>query len=254
MVNPHMNLRAVICDIYGTLLAVKPPPQDTESRWIAFWNSIPEMKRQLRFDDFSAITKQIIAREHAAARAAGVAYPEILWPRILEEAVPELANLSPEARENLLWQQAQFLHTVTLMPGAAEALRQLRAKDIILGLASNSQPYTLRELDLALASAGLSRQLFDPNLCFFSFEHGFSKPDPAVFRLLTKRLQKQNISVNQALMIGNRLDNDVLPARAAGWQAWHFTEELSAQSANAGNWEQFSRWLDQPPESRAQTT
>lgn len=243
VVNQPMNLRAVICDIYHTLLAVKPPAADAETRWLAFWDSIPGMKRRMSMEKFSAATKAIIDREHAVARANGVAHPEILWSRVLKEAVPELAHLPPAICDELLWQQAQFLHTVQLMPGAAEALRKLQAKGIVLGLASNSQPYTLRELDAALASAGLSRQLFDPALCFFSFEHGFSKPDPAVFRLLSKKLESRGISTEQILMIGNRLDNDVLPAKAQGWQTWHFTEQTSAQTDQQGNWHQFSQWL-----------
>lgn len=238
-----MNLRAVICDIYHTLLAVKPPPADTEARWVAFWDSVPGIEQPLGFAEFSQVVKEIIAREHAEARANGVEHPEILWTKIVEDAMPELANLPPDVRKDLMWRQAQFLHTVSLMPGAAGALRKLLAKEIIVGLASNSQPYTLRELDATLASAGLSRNLFDRELCFFSFEHGFSKPDPAVYGLLSERLASRGISPAQTLMVGNRLDNDVAPARAAGWQTWHFTEQPAATSGNEGNWEQFSQWL-----------
>jgi FMN phosphatase YigB (HAD superfamily) len=243
MVNQRMNIRAVICDIYHTLLAVKPPPADIEARWVAFWESIPGAKSRMSLEKFSATIRKIVAREQATARAAGVAHPEISWPNILGEAIPELANLSPEVRDDLLWRQAQFLHTVTLMPGAAEAVRKMQAKGLVLGLASNSQFYTLRELDVTLAANGLSRKLFEPALCFFSFEHGFSKPDPAVFHLLTGRLQDRGISARQTVMIGNRLDNDILPAQAAGWQTWHFTEQPSAQANQEGDWEQFSHWL-----------
>jgi FMN phosphatase YigB (HAD superfamily) len=78
----------------------------------------------------------------------------------------------------------------------------------------------LRELDAALAAAGLTRDLFDPRLTFLSFEHGFSKPDPNVFRLLTARLRGQGLAPGEALMVGDRADNDLAPARAHGWQAF----------------------------------
>src|SRR2546426_228704 len=138
----------------------------------------------------------------------------------------------------------QTLLAVSPPPSAADGLRALGGRGVLLGIASNAQPYTLRELDAAFASAGLSRnKLFAPSLCFFSFEHGFSKPDPHVFRLLTARLRLCGISPNETLMIGNRLDNDIGPAKAQGWQTWHFTEQASADGNQEGDWSQLTQRL-----------
>jgi len=87
------------------------------------------------------------------------------------------------------------------------------------GTASNSQPYTLCELD----AAGLSLDLFMPELAFWSFTHGFSKPDPHVCRLLGSRLQFLGIPVEATLMIGDRRDIDIEPALVQGWQASQLT-------------------------------
>jgi len=238
-----MSIRAVICDIYHTLLAVSPPPADAEAAWVAFWRMAQEETPPLSLEEFSAATKAAIIRQRASARASGVQHPEIFWPTIVEEALPELKLMSSALREEFLWQQAQHLHTVHLMPGAADALRKARDKGLLLGLASNSQPYTLRELDAALATAGLSRELFDPSLCFYSFKHGFSKPAPEVFRFLGNQLQARGIQPAETMMIGNRLENDVIPARSQGWQAWHFTEQASTKNGGEGNWSQFASWL-----------
>jgi FMN phosphatase YigB (HAD superfamily) len=101
----------------------------------------------------------------------------------------------------------------------------------------------LHELDTALDSAGLSYRIFSTSLCFYSFDHGFSKPDPHLFRLLTVRLRARGISPHEILMVGDRMNNDIAPARAQGWQAWHFNTQGSAPGKPEGNWSQLLRWL-----------
>lgn len=239
-----MKIRAIICDIYQTLLAVGPPPADAGARWAELCRETLACPPRLSLEQFSAETVAAIGREHTSARGFGVPFPEVLWPDIVCEVLPELKNLSAERRSEFLWKQVQLLRTVHLLPSAAEGLRALAARDVALGIASNAQPYTLQEIDTAFGSAGLSRKIFVPALCFFSFEHGFSKPDPHVFRLLTARLRLGGISALETLMIGNRLDNDIGPAKAQGWQTWHYTEHPSPQADQEGDWSQFLKRLN----------
>ena len=42
-------------------------------------------------------------------------------------------------------------------------------------------------------------------------------------------------------MVGDRLDNDLEPARAQGWQTWHLTNAPSGPGA--GSWADLERWL-----------
>lgn len=239
-----MSIRAIIFDVYGTLLAVGPPPADAETGWERLWRGTLGGTPRLSLVEFSAACDQLIAREHEAARAAGVSHPEVFWPAIVAEALPELLALDSQAREEFLFQQARLWHTVQLMPGAAEVLRARRNDAVLLGLASNAQPYTLRELDLALAGVGLSRAIFHPSLCFWSFEHGFSKPAPHVFRWLTARLRAHGVTRSEILMVGDRLDHDLAPARAQGWQVWLLTDHAG------GNWPALARHLQRRPRSR----
>ncbi len=236
-----MTIRAVIFDIYDTLLEVQPPPADAAAQWNRLWQEMLGAPTRITLRAFSAQCDHFIAREHAAARAAGVPHPEVFWPDIVGGAVPELRHLPTGARDEFMFRQARLWHTVRLMPGAAEALRELRQRGIVLGLASNSQPYTLRELDDALASAGLDRGLFAPGLCFFSFEHGFSKPNPHVFRLLTARLRACAIAAGETLMVGDRLENDIEPARRQGWQTWQLTGVPASNGGNGGDWAVLAR-------------
>jgi len=238
-----MNVRAVICDVYNTLLEVGPPPADASARWEALWRETFRSPARFSLAQFAEKTLAIIGREHAARKAAGVAWPEIFWPVVATEALPELAPLSDAQRDEFLYQHAQLQRTVKLMPGAADVLSGLTAQQKLLGLASNAQPYTLRELDAALASARLERSLFCPELCFWSFAHGFSKPDPHVFRLLHARLLALGITAEETLMVGDRLDNDIEPARAQGWQTWHFSKGASPDSPSTSDWRALGREL-----------
>ncbi|MBI4326006.1 MAG: HAD family hydrolase [Chloroflexi bacterium] len=236
-----MTIRAVIFDIYDTLLEVRPPPADAETRWQQLWHEMLGAPARITLQEFAARCDGQIDREHTAARAAGVPHPEVFWPDIVGEVVPELGRLATGARDEFMFQQARLWHTVRLMPGAAEALRELRQRGLVLGLASNSQPYTLRELDEALASVSLDRSVFASGLCFFSFEHGFSKPDPHVFRLLTARLRARGISADETLMVGDRLENDLEPARRQGWQTWRLTRCPASSEADSGDWALLAR-------------
>lgn len=238
-----MKIRAVIFDIYKTLLDVQPPPPDAEARWAALWRETFEGTPRLDLAGFTAACQVVIAREHAIARAAGISYPEIYWPDVVSEVLPESASLAGVHRDAFLVCHAGLTHTLNLMPGVPEALRRLLERGLPLGLASNSQPYTLTELDLAFATAELQRDIFHPSLHFLSFEHGFSKPDPHVFRLLTARLRGLGINATETLMVGDRLDNDIGPAKAQGFQTWHLNT-VAGTEPHAGDWAALSQHLE----------
>ena len=228
-----MKIRAVIFDIYTTILEVGPPPANADALWQRLFEEMLGTPPPVNRTEFSVRTAQVIARHHAAARARGIQWPEILWPSVVLEAIPSLARLSAPKLEDFLFRQMQIGRTLRLADGAAECLRQLNDNGILLGIASNSQAYTLRELTAALQGTGLNLSMFDRDVRFWSFENGFSKPDPHVFRILTARLEARGISPAETLMVGDRLDNDIEPARAHGWQTWLLDPKATSQG---GGW------------------
>ena len=231
-----MKFRAVICDIYNTLLELGPPPADAAERWEFLWENTLADPARLTLAGFAAECEKIIARERAAAIQVGVQNPEIYWPAVAKEASPELDHLSESERDQFLYQHAQLQRTVRLMPGAAEVLSHLAHRKVLLGLISNCQPYTLHELDAALGAANLSRAIFESGPSFFSFVAGFSKPNPHAFRILRAQLQARGISPAATLVVGDRPDNDVEPAGAQGFETWLLTPTPSAGGDQSGNW------------------
>lgn len=236
-----MSIRAVIFDVYTTILEVGPPPADADALWQQLFEEMLGTPPPLNRTQFSIRTAQVIARRHGDARTRGIQWPEIFWPAVVLEVVPDLTRLPEKNLEDFLFRQMQIGRTLQLADGAADCLRWLNKNQRLLGIASNAQAYTLRELDAALAVAWLDLSVFDPELRFWSFENGFSKPDPHVFRILTARLEARGISPAETLMVGDRLDNDIDPARAQGWQTWQLVSHR--QDRQSGNWRELLAWL-----------
>lgn len=236
-----MKPRAVIFDIYRTVLDVGPPPDDADVQWAALWRErLGGGGARLTLAEFRAAAETEVAREHAAARAVGIAFPEVDWPAVVRAAMPEVAALDAAGQADFVFRQTELSHTVRLMPGAVAVLSLLHERGVRLGIASNAQAYTLRELAEALAGTGAEPAWFEPALSFWSFEHGFSKPDAHVFRLLTARLRARGIAANETLMVGDRLDNDIAPAQAQGWQTWQMGE---GDGRSGGDWAQLAAAL-----------
>jgi putative hydrolase of the HAD superfamily len=243
MEQERMKIRAVIFDIYGTLLEVGPPPSDADAQWQRLFEEMLGAPPKLNRTEFSVRAGQVIARRHAEARARGIPWPEIVSPSVVVEVLPMLTRLPARTLDEFLLRQMQIGRTLRLANGAAECLCHLNGCGVLLGIASNSRAYTLRELSAALKGTGLDLSTFDSEARFWSFENGFSKPDPHVFRILTARLEARGISPVETLMVGDRPDNDIEPARAHGWQTWQLVS--TKQTGPSGNWRELLAWLDE---------
>ena len=92
-------------------------------------------------------------------------------------------------------------------PDALPCLNALRAAGLKIGLAGN-QP---EEAEGALADAGVPADFIAS-----SARWGVEKPDPEFFRRV---VEAAGVPAEEIAYVGDRLDNDVLPAKAAGMLA-----------------------------------
>lgn len=107
---------------------------------------------------------------------------------------------------------------------AEECLRTLSRKYKI-GVIANQSPGTAGRLE----EYGLLRYI---DLVTASAEEGVSKPNPRIFQIA---LEKSGCMPARAVMIGDRVDNDIIPAKAMGmctiwlqcgiWRDWQITGE-----------------------------
>lgn len=101
---------------------------------------------------------------------------------------------------------------ITPFPGITDLLTELHRSGVRLAVITNSDP---REAHLRLKLLGLS-DYFETVVTPETF--GIKKPDPAVYQ---KTLELLGVTAADTIMIGDRLDRDVTPAREAGMRAVH---------------------------------
>lgn len=93
-------------------------------------------------------------------------------------------------------------------PDAEAVLRTLQARGYRMGIIANQSPGSEKRL----AKFGLLP--FFEVVCA-SAEEGIAKPDPEIFR---RALTRAGCAPADAVMIGDRADNDVAPAKSLGMQ------------------------------------
>ncbi|MDX2082154.1 MAG: HAD family hydrolase [Terrimicrobiaceae bacterium] len=223
-------IRCVICDVYRTILRVGPARPEAVRFWSSAWRETFPERAAPDLPSLDDRCRELVAEDHAAAIACGVSFPEVQWPSILAKALA-----SGPLTADFVYKHAQAIRSVALEPGFVDFASECCESGVVLGIVSNAQAYTLRELDDALA--GAHTVLFASDLSFWSFQNGFSKPSPFVFRWLTARLAQRGIGPEEAIVVGDRLDNDIEPAQAAGMQTWHYRP-----SEKAG-WPELHAWL-----------
>jgi FMN phosphatase YigB (HAD superfamily) len=218
------TLKAIVFDVYQTLLDVSHHEQDSEPLWqnlhAEFFGGPPE----ITLDHLVERCRHLVSEDHAHAHDFGIWHPEVVWSDIMKRALPAFSKLSADRAEDFLFREIQLLRDLRLAPECERVFAFCADQGIPLGIVSNAQPYTLRELGEALGGIGRSLCLFEKDLCIWSFENGFSKPDPHVFRILSFRLERRGIHPSETLVIGDRMDNDIEPARAQGFQTWWLNE------------------------------
>lgn len=259
-------IKAVLCAVYGTLLERGPAPGDAEAQWATLWQHRFKRRPRLSLADFNAAADRALHADVSLSIARGVEVPAPYWPAVAAPLLPELNQLSESERAEFLYTHAQLRRSVRLRPGANGVLTELNRRGVLLGLISNGHPHTPVELALALhgpdapvesfippaAAHGVFRgdeaareiEIFTPPLCFWSFSHGFAKPNLHVFQHIATRLRIRGVRPKDVLMVGDRKDGDLVPARKFGWRTWLLTaDDVGEQRPGAGGWARLARSL-----------
>jgi FMN phosphatase YigB (HAD superfamily) len=203
--------KAVIFDIYGTLLhtkagAVRPDPSSDPA--------LSRMIRQLGFtppESPTAALHKAVLQYHAASSEE---FPEVdlrdLWRNLLQP--PPHADLY-----RLVIATEDIRSPARPIPGAFDAVRLIASTGIRLGLLSNAQCNALHSLEHITP-------LFDPELTLLSHQLGIAKPSPHIFAEMASRLYALHIAPHEVLYIGNDPDHDILPAQHQGWHTALFSQ------------------------------
>lgn len=116
------------------------------------------------------------------------------------------------------------LDTFQLRPGIADLLQRLAAQGFALGIVAN-QPASAAE---RLRRAGIARHFKYVGL---SELMGVRKPDAAIFLGVAEAL---GVAPARCIMVGDRIDNDIAPAKALGMAAIRFRTGRHARQQPRG--------------------
>jgi HAD superfamily hydrolase (TIGR01549 family) len=146
--------------------------------------------------------RRAIEEVRAALREASEEFAPRLITRAIEKLIDDL-----ECRKSILAEARYDKELESPYEGAEQTLRALLSRYRI-GVIAN-QPAGTEE---RLRKWGLMSFI---SICLSSAEVGLEKPDPAIFQLA---LSQSGCEPEQAVMIGDRLDNDIRTARLLGWK------------------------------------
>ncbi len=172
----------------------------------------------------------------------GEKYPEILADKIWDNIVKKLlqkdykfdsgfyGSLNEYCRKIAFFFHASLQGTACY-DGAAQALRQLKARDIALGLIADAQCFTLAQLQRGLTAqdpAARVDELFDKDLRALSFEVGAKKPSERLFEKVLTQLEQRGIGPQETLHIGSRIALDIVPAKKLGMRTALFAGDKAS--------------------------
>jgi putative hydrolase of the HAD superfamily len=181
-------IQAVLFDVGG--------PLNTELLHEAAWDR--QMLVALREHGIPVTDEQLAAASQRAVDAfAPNAYQAIIWT---------LTENHPAARAALSGRSFPGDHTLQLRDGIADVLAHLHARGVLLGLAANQPADVIVRLD----TVGIGRYFTHREV---SGMHGYRKPD---LRLFLRACEDLGVAPEECVMVGDRIDNDIVPARILG--------------------------------------
>lgn len=128
---------------------------------------------------------------------------------------------------------------------APQLVAALRESNYAVVIATNPI-YPAEAVRQRLAWAGLPDNLDSYALVTHADNMHFAKPDPAYY---IEAVARVGVEPDEAIMVGDNLQNDMMPARLAGLCTYHITETAD-ETGMAGNLESFyhhvisSKWLN----------
>lgn len=205
------DVRAVIIDIYGTLVI-----SGTGEVGTADENDVENQR-----------LRREIERVNSARKSETNPRPEVeildIWRRVLVESKSdELAN-DPQEIARIASEFENRTNPTGPMPGGAEVLLKLQSLGMKLGIVSNAQFYTIPLVESVIG--GPLERRFERDLCHFSNRYRASKPGTLMFDRLVKSLARLKLRPEQAVYVGNDMLNDVYAAKCAGLQTALFAAD-----------------------------
>lgn len=232
------NIRAVVFDIYGTILVSESgdiEESDISARNLEESLRAANIKVQVNGDALQEMLFQMlqsfrgeIIRLHETERSTEKPYPEIdilsIWNIILnhQRKLQHIEIQNPLCIKCFTFLFENLSNTIYPMPGLKEVMNRISATGMPMGIISNAQFYTPSILNFFLNDKVSEEEYFDPfdpDITVYSYKYQRAKPDPFLFDIVSgKCLEKYSINPDQILFLGNDMFRDIYPAHEAGYK------------------------------------
>jgi FMN phosphatase YigB (HAD superfamily) len=252
------QIRAVLWNVYGTLLAIPqgellfehPQPfimsnaLDKTIQEFKMWRSMSRKPGQPS-DYLESIYKQILMEQRTlVGDGAAERLPEVCSDRVWEAIVKRLLQKDYQfdavrlgSLNEFSRKVAYFFHAslqgTACYPGASVAMGYVHHVELTQGLLADGQCFTTVQLQRGL-NAQEGPQLEDvlaEGLVVLSCDIGARKPSDRLFRQALNVLSDQGISADEVLHIGSRIQQDILPAKRMGMRTGLFAgDKVSLQA------------------------
>lgn len=257
------GIRAVIFDIYGTLLISGAGDNSliSEQKSVsAMKNAISELpgSESIRANEVLQRYTLLIGEHQERRRHEGIQFPEIEIREVWKDLFSEFFS-DPISNETLEQVARIYEYEVTEcweMPGAGDVVRNLHEGGYRLGIISNAQFYTPAlvdaflgtSLDLTVSDGGPNRGSYgaqpysetprstssswDTELTLLSFQIREGKPSVRLYERIRDAAEKMGMKSQEILYIGNDFCKDVAPAQKVGFRTGLFAGD--ARSLRVG--------------------
>ena len=253
------EIRAVLWDVYGTLLRVSDGrftlfPSDEVRLQIALDKTIHEfnmwhhMYRQPGppWKSMIGLYKSIIERQSMQGASRGDLTEVNLvetWRNIILRLFEKEYQFDEGYYGNLdefSEKVAYFFHcclqATEAREGAVQAMTDIAGNQLLQGFLSDGQSFTLVQTLGALALQGPLPplyELFRPQTIILSCDIGVRKPSRSLFTVAVDQLRTLGVQAQEILHISCRLTTDLVPARAAGMKTALLVAERSGLEVDA---------------------
>lgn len=241
-VKPLPGIRAVLWDVYGTLLRVSDGrfmalPQEEVRLQIALDKTIHEFnmwnhmyrKPGPPWQSLIGLYRNTVERQSMQAAAKGD-FTEVnlvdTWRALITKLFEKEYTFDEDQYGDLdefSEKVAYFFHSnlqaTEARSGAVQAMSDALSAGIVQGFLADGQSFTLLQTLRALAiqdDLPPVHELIRPQTVIFSWEHGVRKPSRTLFSEAVHQLRSTGISPGEILHVSCRLATDLAPAKAAG--------------------------------------
>ncbi len=162
------------------------------------------------------IVKHLHAAIHASHAESSSDHPEVdiveIWKRVLAKL--SIAGTDRQVKRLAVEFEVRA-NPVAPMPGLAEMLGGLNEAGLTLGIISNAQFYTPMAI-AALSGKPLEAWGFEARHRHWSYRWSEAKPGRFLYEKCVEAFAQEGVAPEEVLYLGNDVRNDIEPARALG--------------------------------------